>query len=105
MAFTPAIKSLRHLWTRSGWRNCKSCAAANLAPAATSAPPTPMLNRLLEIVMRQRPAVLLGTLVLMAVGVWAALRLPIDAVPDITNPQVQINTTVPALAPEEVEKL
>ena len=64
-----------------------------------------MLSRLLEIVMRHRPAVLLGMLVITAVGVWAALRLPIDAVPDITNPQVQINTEVPALAPEEVEKL
>ena len=55
--------------------------------------------------MRQRVAVLLGTLVLIGVGTWAMLRLPIDAVPDITNPQVQINTAVPALAPEEVEKL
>ena len=55
--------------------------------------------------MRQRVAVLLATLVLIGVGTWAALRLPIDAVPDITNPQVQINTAVPALAPEEVEKL
>ena len=64
-----------------------------------------MLSRLLEIVMRQRAAVLLATMVVAAIGVWAALRLPIDAVPDITNPQVQINTGVPALAPEEVEKL
>lgn len=64
-----------------------------------------MLNRLLEIVMRQRAAVLLATLVVAAIGVGSALRLPIDAVPDITNPQVQINTGVPALAPEEVEKL
>lgn len=64
-----------------------------------------MLNHFLEFVMRQRAAVLLGTLVLIAVGIWAALRLPIDAVPDITNPQIQINTAVPALAPEEVEKL
>ena len=64
-----------------------------------------MLNHLLEAVMRQRVAVLLATLVLIGVGVWAMLRLPIDAVPDITNPQVQINTAVPALAPEEVEKL
>jgi cobalt-zinc-cadmium resistance protein CzcA len=64
-----------------------------------------MLNYLLEAVMRQRVAVLLGTLVLIGVGVWAMLRLSIDAVPDITNPQVQINTAVPALAPEEVEKL
>ncbi|MCU0785762.1 MAG: CusA/CzcA family heavy metal efflux RND transporter [Verrucomicrobia bacterium] len=64
-----------------------------------------MLNHLLDFVMRQRVAVLLATLVLVGVGVWAMLRLPIDAVPDITNPQVQINTAVPALAPEEVEKL
>lgn len=55
--------------------------------------------------MRQRAAVILGVLLLAAAGLWAALRLPIDAVPDITNPQVQINTAVPALAPEEVEKL
>ena len=64
-----------------------------------------MLHRLLDLVMRQRAAVMLLTFVLIGVGVWAALRLPIDAVPDITNPQVQINTGVPALAPEEVEKL
>ncbi len=64
-----------------------------------------MLNYLLESVMRQRVTVLLATLVLIGVGVWAMLRLSIDAVPDITNPQVQINTAVPALAPEEVEKL
>jgi cobalt-zinc-cadmium resistance protein CzcA len=49
--------------------------------------------------------VLLATLVLVGIGVWSALRLPIDAVPDITNVQVQINTAVPALAPEEIEKL
>ena len=64
-----------------------------------------MLLPLLNFVMRQRVAVLLATLVLIGVGAWAASRLPIDAVPDITNPQVQINTAVPALAPEEVEKL
>ncbi|MBU6327347.1 MAG: efflux RND transporter permease subunit, partial [Verrucomicrobia bacterium] len=64
-----------------------------------------MLNFLLDAVMRQRVAVLLATLVLIGFGTWSLLRLPIDAVPDITNPQVQINTAVPALAPEEVEKL
>ena len=63
-----------------------------------------MLNRLLEASLRQRAFVLLGAAVLVAVGVWAALRLPLDAVPDITNPQVQINTAVSALAPEEIEK-
>jgi cobalt-zinc-cadmium resistance protein CzcA len=49
--------------------------------------------------------VLLATLVLVGVGMWSAVRLPIDSVPDITNPQVLVNTAVPALAPEEIEKL
>ena len=64
-----------------------------------------MLNRLLEFSMRQRAAVLLATGVLIAVGIWSASRLPIDAVPDITSPQVQVNTAITALAPEEIEKL
>ena len=64
-----------------------------------------MIQRLIELSLRQRAAVLLATGVLIAVGVWSALRLPIDAVPDITSPQVQINTAVVALAPEEIEKL
>ena len=64
-----------------------------------------MLNRLLEFSIRQRVFVLLATLVLVGIGVWSALRLPIDAVPDITNVQVQINTAIRALAPEEIEKL
>ncbi len=63
-----------------------------------------MLHRLLEASLRQRPFVLLATAVLAAVGIWSAVRLPLDAVPDITNPQVQINTAVAALAPEEIEK-
>ncbi len=63
-----------------------------------------MLNRLLEASLRQRAFVLLAAAVLVAVGGWAVLRLPLDAVPDITNPQVQINTAVNALAPEEIEK-
>jgi cobalt-zinc-cadmium resistance protein CzcA len=64
-----------------------------------------MLNRLLEFSVRQRVFVFLVTLVLVAIGIRSALRLPIDAVPDITNVQVQINTAVPAYAPEEIEKL
>lgn len=63
-----------------------------------------MLNRLLETSLRQRPFVLLAAAVLVAVGIAAAVRLPLDAVPDITNPQVQINTAVSAFAPEEIEK-
>ena len=63
-----------------------------------------MLNRLLEFSIRQPVFVLLATLLLFAVGIGAALRLPLDAVPDITTPQVQINTAVAVLAPEEIEK-
>lgn len=64
-----------------------------------------MLNRLLEFSVRQRALVFFATFLLIGVGIWSALRLPIDAVPDITNVQVQVNTQVPALAPEEIEKL
>jgi cobalt-zinc-cadmium resistance protein CzcA len=64
-----------------------------------------MIARILEFSLRQRAFVLLATALLVGVGLWSAARLPIDAVPDITNVQVQINTEVPALAPEEIEKL
>src|SRR5262245_13581765 len=64
-----------------------------------------MILKAVELSLRQRAFVLLATLVLVGVGVWSTLRLPIDAVPDITNPQVLLNTAVPALAPEEIEKL
>jgi len=64
-----------------------------------------MLSKLLDFSVRQRVFVVLATVVLIGIGLWSALRLPIDAVPDITNVQVQVNTSVPALAPEEIEKL
>ncbi|MDD2942369.1 MAG: CusA/CzcA family heavy metal efflux RND transporter [bacterium] len=64
-----------------------------------------MINRLVEYSLNNRIYVILATLTLCAIGGWSVLRLPIDAVPDITSPQVQINTSVPALAPEEIEKL
>ncbi|MDF9832055.1 cobalt-zinc-cadmium resistance protein CzcA [Ereboglobus sp. PH5-5] len=64
-----------------------------------------MINRILEFSLRQRPLVLLGALALLLAGLWFVNRLPIDAVPDITSTQVQINTEVKNLAPEEIEKL
>jgi cobalt-zinc-cadmium resistance protein CzcA len=64
-----------------------------------------MLNGVIDFALRRRSAVLVGTFVLIVLGIWSARRLPVDAVPDITSPQVQINTAVPALAPEEIEKL
>src|SRR6185503_6102960 len=64
-----------------------------------------MILKTIEFSLRQRALVFLATLVLTSVGVWSALRLPIDAVPDITSPQVLVNTGIPALAPEEIERL
>ena len=63
-----------------------------------------MLGKILEVSLRQRAAVLLATGLLIVVGVLSALRLGVDAMPDVTSPQVQINTAVPALAPEEIEQ-
>jgi len=64
-----------------------------------------MIDRILEFALRQRVFVLIAALGIVAVGVWSAVHLPVDAVPDITNVQVQINTSVTSLAPEEIEKL
>jgi cobalt-zinc-cadmium resistance protein CzcA len=63
-----------------------------------------MVTRIFDFSLRQRVFVLLGVVALAVAGVWSAMRLPIDAVPDITNVQVQINTSVAALAAEEIEK-
>ncbi len=54
--------------------------------------------------LRNRALVMVATLILIALGVRAAYRLPIDAVPDVTNVQVQIITSAPALSPVEVEQ-
>src|SRR3989441_739212 len=64
-----------------------------------------MINKMLECSMRQPGFVLLSAVLLLAAGLWSAWHLPIDAVPDITGVQVQINTEVPALAAEESEQL
>ena len=64
-----------------------------------------MIDKILEFAMRQRALVLLGAIGLLGAGLWSAWHLPIDAVPDITGVQVQINTEVSSLAAEESEKL
>lgn len=63
-----------------------------------------MLAKVIEFSIRQRVLVLLATLALVGLGVYSFTKLPIDAVPDITNVQVQINTNVPALSPVEIEQ-
>jgi heavy metal efflux system protein len=64
-----------------------------------------LIDKILEVAVRQRMLVLMGALALLLLGLWSANKLPMDAIPDITGVQVQVNTTVPALAPDEVEKL
>jgi len=54
--------------------------------------------------LRNRPVVLFATLLFTLLGIRAALVLPVDAVPDVTNTQVQIITSAPALSPAEVEQ-
>lgn len=63
-----------------------------------------MLERIIEFSIRHRVVVLLATIAVAGIGVYSFTKLPIDAVPDITNVQVQINTNVPALSPIEVEQ-
>ncbi|PKP86363.1 MAG: CusA/CzcA family heavy metal efflux RND transporter [Alphaproteobacteria bacterium HGW-Alphaproteobacteria-17] len=63
-----------------------------------------MLARIIGFSIRQRWFVLAAVALLCAVGVWSALRLPIDAVPDITNVQVQINTEAESYSPLESEQ-
>jgi len=63
-----------------------------------------MLERILRLSIRQRWLVILVTLAVAALGVYNFQRLPIDAVPDITNVQVQINTEAPGFSPLEVEQ-
>jgi cobalt-zinc-cadmium resistance protein CzcA len=63
-----------------------------------------MIDRILEFALRQRALIATLAAGLLAAGLWSLSQLPIDAVPDLTGIQVQINTEVPALAPEESEK-
>src|SRR3989337_1842710 len=63
-----------------------------------------MLERILNLSIRQRWFVLMATLGVAALGIFHSQRLPIDAVPDITNVQVQINTEAPGYSPLEAEQ-
>ncbi|WP_296945796.1 efflux RND transporter permease subunit [uncultured Massilia sp.] len=63
-----------------------------------------MFERIILGAIRQRWLVMVAALALAAVGVHGYQRLPIDAVPDITNVQVQVNTAAEGYAPLEVEQ-
>ncbi len=63
-----------------------------------------MINALIRFSVSQRLLVLLMVGMLIGAGVYSLMSLPIDAVPDVTNVQVQILTAAPSLAPLEVER-
>jgi cobalt-zinc-cadmium resistance protein CzcA len=63
-----------------------------------------MLDRIIALSIRFRWIVLALVIVSSIVGVWSFQRLPIDATPDITNVQVQINTEAPGFSPLEAEQ-
>jgi cobalt-zinc-cadmium resistance protein CzcA len=63
-----------------------------------------MLDQCLRAVIARRAWVMLAMLALALLGLYSARQLPIDAVPDITNVQVQINTAAPGYTPQEVEQ-
>ncbi len=63
-----------------------------------------MFKFVIEASVRFRWAVVLITAFIAAIGLYNLTQLPIDAVPDITNRQVQVTTVAPALAPEQIER-
>jgi cobalt-zinc-cadmium resistance protein CzcA len=64
-----------------------------------------MLDKIIQFSIKNKFVILLFTLVLIAWGSYSIKNLPLDALPDITNNQVQIITTAPTLASQEVEQL
>ena len=63
-----------------------------------------MLTNIIKLSLSRPGLVMFGVLLLIGLGTWNFTRLPIDAVPDITNVQVTVNTEAPGYTPLEVEQ-
>ncbi len=63
-----------------------------------------MLQKLIEFCLQNRFIVITATLLVAGAGVFSAIELPIDAVPDMTNVQVTVMTDAGSLSPVEVER-
>jgi len=63
-----------------------------------------LIDGLIDRSLRHRPLVVFGVLVLVGLGVWAFVGLPIDAFPDVTNIQVEVLSSAPGMSPLEVER-
>lgn len=72
-------------------------------PAALPGDFDRLLRAIIERSIRYRSAVVLVIVLILALGVWAAVHLSLDVTPDISNVQVQVLTPVPSLSPEEIE--
>ncbi|QQQ02073.1 efflux RND transporter permease subunit [Lysobacter enzymogenes] len=73
-------------------------------PANKGEDPAGALERIIGFAIRHRWLMLALTVALIGLGVWSFTKLPIDATPDITNVQVQINTQAPGYSPLEAEQ-
>jgi len=63
-----------------------------------------MIQRIIEFSINNKTLIAIFTLAIVVGGIWSAFRVPIDAVPDITNNQVQIITQAPNLSTEDIEQ-
>ncbi len=63
-----------------------------------------MINKIIDASLNNRFAILLLALLVVAIGLYSMTKLPVDAVPDLTNVQVQVLTSSPALGPVEMEQ-
>ncbi|MFQ6371819.1 efflux RND transporter permease subunit [Shewanella sp. YIC-542] len=63
-----------------------------------------MIDHIVRFAVERRYLLLALTIILIGIGLWSYQKLPIDAVPDITNVQVQINTEAPGYSPLETEQ-
>ena len=63
-----------------------------------------MLDAIIRLAIQRSTLIIISVVVLIALGLWNSTRLLIDAVPDITNIQVVINTEAPGYTPLEVEQ-
>lgn len=63
------------------------------------------MRKLVQFALKRKQVVVLGTFLLVIVGLLALERLPFDAFPDLTGTRVEVITVAPGMAPEEVERL
>ena len=64
-----------------------------------------MLNRLILFSLRNRLFIVVSALLIAGVGLWQAVHMPVDVLPDLNRPTVTIMTEAHAMVPEDVEQL